>query len=423
MTRRVALVLVMFADSACRTAWTARAGEVRALVRHERFDDALRKAPSDGEDRALSLLVRGALLQDAGEFERSDECLREASDRLADSPRRTVAGSVTRHVAAGDAGDWIGEDYERVWVHVLGIFNRLARSDHDGAMVEVRKLTRRLVMLEDVKGPGRRYRGDAFAHWLSGLLYEDDGSPDDAFLSFRAALAVSGSASPLRTWLCADLARAAEATGRTAEGCVEAHDAPAAGQGEIVLFHRMGLVPERTQTRTTVPIGDPSQPPVTLAVPDLRPVPSTIAGSLLRVDGARVASAVVTDLEVVAMQTLEDERPGFVREAVARNVARRAAMGAAGALAREGSGGDARAGTALLSLAGPALDQLETVDLRNWYALPARVAMARAFVPAGTPSVAVSLLDASGRVVREVELGPVQVVAGRRTYVGIRSVR
>src|SRR5207253_1246289 len=113
------------------------------------------------------------------------------------------------------------------------------------AWVEVRRLSGRLGVLADVRGHGRRYRDDAFAQWLCGMLYQEAGDTDDASLAFLDV----------------------ERQGSFASGDLLDFSLPAAG-GEIVVLHFAGLVPERTERRLTIDQID-------IALPELKPIHSS----------------------------------------------------------------------------------------------------------------------------------------------------
>ncbi|MBI5547727.1 MAG: hypothetical protein HY901_27920 [Deltaproteobacteria bacterium] len=450
-----ALLLVL---SACQTPYVSHAETVRSLVRAERFGEAADQEASyqarysEGE-RILALLNYGALLHDAGRFRESNACLLEVQDRLADFYRRSAGGEVARSAISGVAGDYLAEDFERILVHLYTIQNYLALGLRDDALVEVRRMTGRLGVLADVQGHGRRYRGDGFAQWIAGLLYEEDGGASDALISYRAALAAFAQGGPpseeVRALLCADAARVAQRVGVSADvqGCAEADAArPEAGplgrDGEVVLIHAAGQVAERTQRRTHCGFqadgllwcrqeesqAAPSFKLVSIAVPELRPIAHQIRGAALRLGAsAPLRAAVVEDVTDIAIKTLEDRGAEYRRQATTRALARVAASVATGAgaaqLDRRKGKGNVALGALVGTLTDAALSETEEADKRSWFTLPATFAIARTRVSAGPHRIQVDLLDESGQTVRTVDFGTVTIEAGRRTWLGIRAGR
>lgn len=442
------LPLLALVLSGCQVAYVAHAREVRALLSEERYgaaadlESAREEGYSEGE-RVLFLLNRGVLREDAGRFAASNDDLQDADERLIAFHARSTGGALARGLAAGSAGDYLGEDFERVWVNVLGAMNHLALGDRDGALVEARRLDARLDVLGEERGRGR-YRGDAFASWLSGLLHEDDGAAHDALLSYRAALAALPATAPFadaRALVCHDLLRIETLEGAPtgdAAGCTPStapEDRPlGAGEGELVFVHRLGLVPARDE-RHEVCGRDPSgavrcgetpsgltSPTVQVALPSLSPVPSQIRGARLHV-GARppVGTELVADLEAMAMDSLAERLPEDEREAATRALARLAASTAV--RAAESPANAPLRSLVVGVLSDASLSMLEGTDRRSWFTLPGKVRVARLRLPEGPVPVTIELLDADGRTVRWVDAGTVHVAAGRRTFVGLRSTR
>jgi hypothetical protein len=64
----------------------------------------------------------------------------------------------------------------------------------------------------------------------------------------------------------------------------------------------------------------------------------------------------------------------------------------------------------------------ETADTRWWSTVPGEFRIARISVPAGVHAVEVAYVDSAGNVVSTELLQGVEVTAGARTYVHVRSV-
>lgn len=449
MNARILAVLLPLALCACQAGYAAHARDVQALVSAERFGDAAQAevqfAYPPG-DRILELLNEGALLHDAGHYRESNARLLEAEDRLADFYRRSAAGELARSAVSGTSGDYLAEDFERILVYVYTAQNYLALGQPKEAVVEARRLTERLGVLGDVRGHGRHYQADGFAQWLAALLFEDGGQPSDARIAFEAALSAFAPGAlpePLHAQLCADAQRAARAAGvpSDAKGCPANADAsPLGSEGELVLLHAGGLVGARAEQRTSCgflasgPLwcsddtrGQAAAPKlVTVAVPLLQRIPAQIAAARLLVDGAATPLGRVEDVSAIAELTLRDRVDEDRRQATTRALARLAASTGAGVgagkLAQKSGRGEA-IGLLAGTLTHAALSETEEADLRSWFTLPAYFGLARVRLPAGRHAVKVELQDAAGKPVRTVDLGTVEVTAGGRTWLSVRSGR
>ncbi len=377
-------LLLLFAVAGCQAEWRAETREVRALYGARRFADAARAARADAEpnDRIAALLVEGAALHDAGRFADSNRALLAAEDAMARAWRESPGDEVLRALASGAAGRYVGEDYERIWANVYAILNYLALGQREDALVEVRRLSGRLGVLADVRGHGRRYRDDPFAQWLSGMLYQEDGDTDDAEIA-RLDVKRLGSTpfDPLLDFSLPDQ------------------------EGEIVLIHFNGLIPERIETRFN-----------DVALPALKTFQSPIQKITIKTDQKTAETTVVEDLQQVALATFADRRGEILRQAIARAAARAAAHAAADEIARQ----NGWAGL-IAQLAAAAADAAEGADLRCWANLPATVGVARLRLPPGRHAVTLDLVDGAGRLVRR-EQRTVEVAAGARTWLGLRTV-
>lgn len=448
-------------SAGCQAGWVAHTREVRGAVASERFAEAAALAEARADDDVkreplLAELERGALLHDSGRHAESSVALMKAEDELERFYRRSLGGKAAQGLVSGVSGSYLGEDHERVWVNVLLALDFLALGKRDDALVEARRITSRLGVLSDVKGHGRRYTGDPFAAWLAGLLFEDDRQGSDAALSYKDALShLPPGDSALRTSMCRDVVRATrlaripleDAAPCTDDGSPEAQPL-GRDEGELVLIHRGGLVPERGERRLSCGINgaglvcrDDSEQRraagtqasvVSIAVPELRPVPFQVRGSKLVVDGKEgPATSVVVDLERIALQNLEDRLPEYEQESTTRAMARLAAGTAAGvgaAALASGKGKNVRTedaaalGLCIGLVTTAALSETEEADKRSWSTLPAFASVARLRLPAGKHRVKVALQGAGGDA-GSFEFGEVTIEPGRRTFLGIRTAR
>jgi hypothetical protein len=438
----------------CQASYVAHVDAVRALIAQERFADAAEAeaafAHADAAaDRTLSLLNRGALLHDAGQFAASNACLLEAEDRLADFYRRSRGGELLRSSLSGASGDFLAEDHERLLVHVLAIENALALHQPDEALVEVRRMTGKLGVLADAKGHGRSDPGTALAHWLAGLLEEDDRALDDARLSLTAALGALPEGAPgVRAALCADLMRVRlQASVSDAPPVACAAIAPSPGvddaeTGEVVLLQALGTMGVRGQVRSQcglLPDGlvrcfESDQPlpagftVAAIALPTLTPSTFTIQGARLVDDGGKAAQTEwIEDVQAIAARTLAERLPEDRRQATTRALARLAASAGAGIGAAKltRGPGDQQAAIGLLvgALASTALSEAEEVDQRSWFTLPAAFALARLRLAPGLHHLHAELRDARGQVTRTLDLGEVRVRPQARSWLTLRTAR
>jgi len=75
-----------------------------------------------------------------------------------------------------------GEDFETVLINVVAALNYVLLNQWDDALVEARKVDHKLNVINDRYDKKNVYKEDAFARYLSGILYEGKGELNDAFI-------------------------------------------------------------------------------------------------------------------------------------------------------------------------------------------------------------------------------------------------
>lgn len=137
-------------------------------------------------NKILLDLELGKTLHLKQDYDSSNYYFNEA-DLLMDE--RTTVADVSQSVLINEAVTrYKGEDFERVLIHYYKALNYLYLNKPDEALVEAKRINDRLNQLGD-KGAfsGRRYKSDALAHILQGLVYERLNNYNDAFIAYRNA--------------------------------------------------------------------------------------------------------------------------------------------------------------------------------------------------------------------------------------------
>jgi uncharacterized protein len=377
-------------------------------------------------DAVLYWLDVAAVLHDAGNFKESDQALDEAEQRLEALYTQSISKGAGTFFLNDTTDDYRGEPHERSLLHILRALNYAYAGRTDEAVVESRKVSAFLAELGSSLGSNYTYRDDAFAQYLSALLFEDAGRRDDARISFKAA-------------------HAAYAAYASRYGTPEPpYDLGAMGrdEGEVVFLHYAGVAPRRTSESVQVAWNDAliavqttgsddenaqvknaitaglSANAITVAFPQYVQDPFVIVGSEVEVAGRRVQTLLVEDISAIAKKALED-RMGTIRS---RAIGRAAIKFALAKLAEEET--TKQAGQAWGFLAGltarATSAALEVADTRCWSTIPAQIRMARVRVPPGRQTVAVHYSSRAGDVANSEAL-TVEVKPGRRTYLHVRT--
>jgi len=432
-----------------------------ALVEEEK------KGAFGGRNRLLYHLERGMLLHVAGDFAASNAAF-EIAKRIGDDLYTESLSNAGLSLLTNDyALDYAGENFERTLIHLFAALNYRMLGDRDAALVEIRQVGDYLRKLQVDSKNENVYQEDAFARYLSALLYETQGELDSAFVDYKkAALAYAdyGTHFSVSTpvSLLPNAERVASRLGGWAQEDLGSLGSPGEprllpeGAGEIVLLHYNGLAPIKDQTKFTIPfaeawlmvaafqaLADPSESEdinratalasqiagvdiVSVAFPKFVDRPYSIARMAPRVGGALDTSPpeLVEDIGAIAKKDLEDRIVRIRTRAIARAAIKYALQKGAEAVAKQAGGGYGDLLGAATQITGNlARFATEQADKRVWSTLPDEIWMCSIVVPAGSHDLEMEFLDAQGtvvetRVVPEVEVGP-----GRREFVIVRTVR
>ena len=269
----------------------------------QQYDQALQTLEKQGyvpRDEVLYLLNQGMLRNMNGDFEGSNRSLETAKARM-DALAATSLSETTLTFVINDATQsYVGEEYEQVLLHLYKALNYLELHQLDEARVEVLQVQVRLREFSG-KFSGAQYTDDAFAHYLSGMIYEETEEWSDALIAYRDAyMAYRKSATtdmvPVPRMLQDDLLRLTQRQGLTAEleqykkefgithwsTVAERHE-----QGELVFILQNGLAPIKRERSVTVP--DPSiNHLIRISLPYYESRPVTVTGA--RVSARALAS-------------------------------------------------------------------------------------------------------------------------------------
>ena len=142
---------------------------------------------ADGKDRLLYFLNKGVVEQMLGQYEESNASFEEAY-LFTEDVQTNYAEEAFSFLSNPMILPYKGEDFEVVLLHYYKAFNYLRLRQYDNALVECRRINIILQELNDKHGDRKnRYRQDAFALNLMGMIFEAAGEDNNAFISYRNA--------------------------------------------------------------------------------------------------------------------------------------------------------------------------------------------------------------------------------------------
>jgi uncharacterized protein len=141
-----------------------------------------------GEHELLYYFDKGAVLQMKGDYAGSAVQLDSAENKI-DS---LYTKSATKEISSFFSNDlnlpYEGEDFEQVMVNIMKCLDYMYKGDYEGARVEAKKVDHRLNVITDRLEGKNIYKQDAFARYLSGIVFEALGEMNDAYLDYKKSL-------------------------------------------------------------------------------------------------------------------------------------------------------------------------------------------------------------------------------------------
>lgn len=376
------------------------------------------KKASEKKDRLLYFLDRGVIEQMLGNYQESNFYFEEAYLFTQDF-RKSFSNDLVGMIANPMLKPYQGEDFEIVLIHFYKTINYIQLSDFDAALVELRRVNIQLNELNDqYENKKNRYKEDAFAHNLMGIIYEAKGDYNNAFIAYRNAYetyeSIYSSEFQVKTpeQLKVDLLRMASANGfiqelkRYEEEFGIKHKDLPANSGGLVFFWLNGLGPVKSefslnlstvkgsngvltfaneQEGFSIPYTESdyyhqTEPSdfgdlkfVRMAIPKYKKRIPLVNQAYLQVDSFQLPLQKVEDINAIAISTLQDR---MLRE-ITKSVGRVALKQAAELAARE-KNDDLGSFVSIVNAL------TEKADTRNWQTLPHSIYYQRLTLPADT---------------------------------------
>jgi len=463
--RVIPFAAVLFILASCATQ-TAYYNTLNSLVSAERLNEAADYAEKSkeseyGDKNILQYcLDRGFLLHISGQYDESNRYFEKAKKLSEEYFTKSVTTEAGTLLVSDNVRPYYGEDFERALVNVFSALNYALLNKENDALVEARQVDQFLKTLQTNYGHKNVYKEDAFARYLMGMLYENQGQLNDAYISYYNALdAYSNSVkyykftAPLE--LVSDCVRLGTKLGfdddvkQVKTKWSYSERAIPKDCGELVVLDYNGYAPEKVNTFFEIALGKAwvhveaykAQGEDAEKMSDARStVHALLADDIVRVafpkyedlsyniksfeaksadvkDAAR--SSTVEDIGGIAKQNLDDRITRVRIKAIVRATLK--FVLAKKISEKVGDNNGPIAGWLAKKALNVAASTTEKADVRSWRSLPDRILMSRLILPKGKHSVQVVFYDQSGVQVKSQMLENVEINPGKKTFVKIRT--
>lgn len=402
-------ILILVSSLGCMSARMSDHNSDR-LFRDGQYDDAaasfkkgLEEQGENGRDTLLYLLDLGLSLHNAGKFEESNKVFLKA-DKIAEIKDYTSLATESATLLTTDQiKDYKGEDFEKILINTYLAMNYALMGAHEDALVEARRVNRKLYLM--VTDGQRKYKQNAFARYLSAILYEAEGDYGDAYIDYKKTYELE----PEFPGLALDLWRTARVEGMRdqmekwdEEFSLKEEDhrkalqsLPRSGNGEIIVLYENGISPVKKPN------------PHFYQVPKFFPRYNPVSYAKVEINGeVQGPTQRLHDIEWTAIHNLEEKYGAIVAKKIAGIVAKEAV----------GYGIEKATDSPLLGLLAKLFFYVtDQADCRSWNLLPKDLQIARFPVKPGTYQVRVIPIGGPSSSEKTI-----QVTAGKKVFVNFR---
>ena len=392
------------------------------------------------------LFELGLIAHYANHFQESSTAFDQAADIAEDRYTKSVSKEAVSLITSDQMRPYPGTRYERLLSHYYRALNYVYLNQLDGALVECRRAT---ALINYFKGEDEDYDffGAGLLAHLSGVLFEATGEWNDAYISYKQAEAYyRNAAEKTGVKMPADIGRSlvglarklgfADELARYQEQYGKFSPRPE-NTGELILFYESGYVPPKREENLIFPIltSDPiakdkpgaketaafartlsrregkSYDKVELvyllrvAIPTLSSQRPHLAGIQVTVGEVKAAGELVMDVENIAIQTFNSQRPIILVRTLIRALGKYWVTQQAN-----------KQHEALGLLTNLAAVVTEQADTRSWQTLPNQIFMVRIPLPAGTHTLNLSFLGKNGGVGRRDAVPEIKINPNRITF-------
>jgi hypothetical protein len=139
-----------------------------------------------GDDKLLYLMEAGVLLHTSGDFESSNQVLKQAEE-ISDNAKLSLSQKGLSFILSDSSEGYRGEDFERVLIKFYIALNYILKGEYDEAKRYFRKIDFELKEMKYVEG---KYKQNLMARYLDALVSEATGRFNDTRVQYKNILEI-----------------------------------------------------------------------------------------------------------------------------------------------------------------------------------------------------------------------------------------
>jgi uncharacterized protein len=365
--------------------YTEHSRSMREALYNEHFEQAMEnldksRIASSSQDYVLYKMERGMLAYLNQKYSSAIQELKSADDKIEELYTTSLTRTAATFIINDSMSDYSGEAHERVLLPLFASIAYFANQEPNKARAEIRRTYELLNALQEENKGKNSFKRDAFAHYLSGFVYESQKEWDAAIVEYRTALeSLEGElpSSEAIELIGASLGSLAEYRKRPDMIKLAQKAYPSGSweklqdlkdKGEILVIYECGKSSIKVPQDFFLPLGDSL---VRISFPVYVRQTFLSQGATVTLNGERAGrTLLLEDIDEMARKSLEDRRLKDFAKMTARLIAK-------GALNKKLSDANPLLGlvmnvTSLIT---------ETADTRSWTSLPANLQVLRKSIP------------------------------------------
>lgn len=358
-----------------------------------------KEAKKPSTNQLLFLLDEGSALFAAGRYQDAIKVFLKSEDIAAIKDYTSISEEVGSLATSSNIKGYTGEDFEKVLINVYLALSYASLGMVEDAQVEARKIN--LILGRMINEGKRHYEESPFARYLSAILWEMNGSINDAYIDYKKTYELDESFPEIGKDLLATSKKMRFFSDYKEWAEKFPDQAPRAAErdmGEVIVVFEKGLSPVK------VPRDHENS-----SLPRFIPRYSPEGGARLKVDGVVFGETrTAMDIETLSIRYLEDR--------ISRMAAAKLAGVAVKGLIAAGVG-KASDNKDLGFLVFQILQATDRADLRSWRSLPGAIQLLRIPLKAGKHQLSMEVFASNGNAVMYTkDFGQVEIKAGKKRF-------
>lgn len=391
----------------------------------------------------LYLLDKGYVCHIAKDYSLSVDAFAKAKLKYDQLYTKSVTGILSTWMLNDYTSAYRGEDFERVMMNIFQSLNYTMQGNLEDALVEARDVNSVLNVINSRYKEGQKnvYKEDAFARFLTGILYEstiDMQDANDAYIAYSKAVEIyekdfaNNYKVDVPKVLKENVLSCAKFMGDEELNKYRAKFPDTkflslkekAQKAEVYLIQYNGFSPIKVEDILPIPLPDGYI--IQLAFPRYESIPYFLNASIFsaKTSDNRIFKAetqVAQNIGGIAVKNLDNRKARVIVKAIAGSTGKYIFEKKQEETIQKRYGANTAFGFRMLSSLFNVFSS--RADIRCWQTLPDQIRISRLLLEPGRYSFILNSFDSHGAVLENTDLGEFDLAAGQKKFFLVRTIK